>query len=109
MIKKPLPRSSGIGRAAKRERGSAHSRRRVPVARSFSSPAWNWGAHQPGFQPRLPGSTSNEMPTLSTKPIPWANPLHLLCPGISVKMWRAELVLTAAVRCALLQEEGQAP
>ncbi len=88
MIKKPLPRSSGIGRAAKRERGSAH---------------------QPGFQPRLPGSTSNEMPTLSTKPIPWANPLHLLCPGISVKMWRAELVLTAAVRCALLQEEGQAP
>jgi len=109
MIEKPLPRSSGIGRAAKRERGSAHSRRRVPAARSLSSPAWKWSTHRPGIWPRLPGSTSNEMPTLSTKPIPWANPLHLLPPGISAKMWRAELILAAAVRCALLQEEGQAP
>ena len=116
MIEKPLPRSSGIGRAAKRERGSAHSRRRVPPprvgthpTRSFSSPAGSSGARQPGGRPRLPGSTSNEMPTLSTKPIPWANPLQPLCPGISVKMWRAELVRTAAVRCALLQEEGRAP
>mgnify|MGYP007111981739 FL=1 len=116
MIEKPLPRSSGIGRAANRERGSAHSGRRVPPPRvgtlptgSFSSPAGGSVAPQPGGEPRLPGSTSNAMPTLSTKPIPWANPLHPLCHGISVKMWRAELILTAAVRCALLQEEGQAP
>jgi len=116
MMKKPLPRSSGIGRAAKRERGSARRRRRGPATeaaayptRSFSSPTGGSATHRPASRPRPASYTSNEAPTLATKPIPWANPLHPFRPGISATMWSAESVLTAATRCALMQEEGQAP
>lgn len=113
MIEKPLPRGSGIDRAAKRERGSKARGRgglapagAVRLNRRLPSPGSGIGPRQPGAVPARGTFISNGTPTLATKPIPWANLPHPLWLGISVKMSGAEPVLSAAVRCAPLQKDG---
>lgn len=115
MTEKPLPQGSGIGRAAKREPGCRCCQRRAPafiaagaLNRLFSSSGGISKPGQPGRRRSQVLTTSNGMPTLTTKPIPWANLPHPLGLGISVKMCGAEHVL-AAVRCALARKEGWAP
>ena len=115
MSEKPLPRGSGIGRAAKREPGSESARRGAPMAGArvrgslcFLSPDCDGDPSRAGLGLSRGGLVSNATPTLATKPIRWANLPHPLWVGISVKMFGAEPVLVAAARCALPGKEGWA-
>jgi len=116
MIKKPLPRGSGIGQAAQWEPVSKGRGRGAPAASAgarvnghflslaaFTSPANSGTRRSPG------DSVSNEMPTLATKSVREANLPHPLPVGISGKMDRAESVLDAAVHCALPRKDGSSP
>ena len=54
-------------------------------------------------------SGSNEMPTMTTKPISGANPFHPLLVGVSVKMSSAGHARRATVHSASLRKDGWAP
>ncbi len=103
MSDKPLPPRSGRG-AARREPGSEycgirdHSARwqllsALACTRSWQRATAPASRHSP---------VSNGMPTLTTKPVRWANVFHLLAVDISGNMAVAGYARAATVRRAWL-------